>query len=124
MRDAIMGYRLEWKPGDPCYLTPESYALETYRESAQVHALYEMPQPGCPLDIEVHKGWCWVQPKNAFGNILDHTFQPLYLGPMIHCPTYNEDVLLAFPNIVEQMVHASRPDLYTQPTEDGGNDGL
>lgn len=125
MNDEIMGYRLEWKAGDPCYLSPESYALETYRDSALVHALYTTPQLDCPASIEVYKGWCWVQPKNAFSKVPDDTFQPLYLGPMIHCPGYGEDALLAFPGIVEQMVRASRPDLYetAQPIEEGGAHG-
>ncbi|CAB3654489.1 hypothetical protein LMG26685_02927 [Achromobacter mucicolens] len=122
MPDEILGYRLEWKPGDPCYMTPEHYALEGYKDSALVHGLYATPQPGCPAQIEVYKGWCWVQPKYNFGNLVDATFRPLYVGALIHCPTYDEAVLLAFPGIVEQMVKASRPDLFQAHPDhkDGG----
>lgn len=82
--DEIRGYRLEWKAGDYCYYTPEQYAREEYKGGAQIHGLYAAPQPGCPSAVEVHKGWCWVRPKHNFGNLVDETFEDLYLGPSIH----------------------------------------
>lgn len=84
--EAIMGYRLEFKPGEYCYYTPEGYALEAYKGDAPAHALYANPQPGCPSEIEVYKGWCWVRPKYNFGNIVDETFRPLFLGPQLGAP--------------------------------------
>ncbi|CAM5446436.1 hypothetical protein AFAE65S_02881 [Alcaligenes phenolicus] len=84
--EAIMGYRLELKLGKYCYYTPEGYALEAYKGDAPAHALYANPQPGCPSEIEVYKGWCWVRPKYNFGNIVDETFRPLFLGPQLGAP--------------------------------------
>ncbi|MCH1880427.1 hypothetical protein MJ863_12620 [Alcaligenes ammonioxydans] len=84
--EAIMGYRLEFKPGEYCYYTPEGYALEAYKGDAPAHALYANPQPGCPSEVEVYKGWCWVRPKYNSGNIVDETFRPLFLGPQLGAP--------------------------------------
>ncbi len=84
--EAIMGYRMEFKPGEYCYYTPEGYALEAYKGDAPTHALYANPQPGCPSEIEVYKGRCWVRPKYNFGNIVDETFRPLFLGPQLGPP--------------------------------------
>lgn len=80
--EEVMGYRLEFKPEEYCYYTPEGYALEAYKGDAPTHALYANPQPGCPSEIEIYKGWCWVRPKYNAG-IVDETFQPLFLGPQI-----------------------------------------
>lgn len=82
----VMGYRLEFKPGEYCYYTPEGYALEAYKGDAPAHALYANPQPGCPSEVEVYKGWCWVRPKYNFGKIVDETFRPLFLGPQLGAP--------------------------------------
>lgn len=94
--EATMGYRLELKPGEYCYYTPEGYALEAYKGDAPAHALYANPQPGCPSEIEVYKGWCWVRPKYNSGNIVDETFRPLFLGPQLGAP------VAAQPDVTQQ----------------------
>ncbi len=94
--EATMGYRLELKPGEYCYYTPEGYALEAYKGDAPAHALYANPQPGCPSEIEVYKGWCWVRPKYNYGNIVDETFRPLFLGPQLGAP------VAAQPDVTQQ----------------------
>lgn len=64
-----LGYRLEWKPGDYCYYTPNDYAREINVDGARIWALFAEPQPGCPSTTEVFLGWCWLRPKYAKGGL-------------------------------------------------------
>lgn len=84
-KSVLIGYRLEWRPGDYVYQTPENYAKEVGTESARVRGLYTAPQSGCPAEIEVYKGWCWQIPGKLLYPSLKG-FVPLYLGPVIHEP--------------------------------------
>ena len=81
----VVGYRLEWRPGDYVYYTLEDYAKETKTQSARVCGLYKNPQPGCSTDIEVYRGWCWQRPGKLLYPSLKG-FVPLYLGPIVHEP--------------------------------------
>lgn len=105
------GYRLEWKPGEYCYYSAEDYARETYRDGARVHGLFHHPQPDCPADVNVYRGWCWVQPKYDHG-IRDESFMPLYLGPLLHEPPINEGALFLFPSLVEDRLRREHPHLF------------
>jgi ADP-ribose pyrophosphatase YjhB (NUDIX family) len=84
-RSVLLGYRLEWRPGDYVYQTPENYAKEVGTESARVRGLYTTPQLDCPPEIEVYKGWCWQRPGKLLYPSLKG-FTPLYLGPVLHEP--------------------------------------
>src|ERR1700737_2080529 len=98
-----VAYRLEWKPGDYCYYTVDMYEHETYRDGARVHGLFLKPQPDCPADINVYKGQYFVQAK-YYGNAeRNDDFVPLYLGPMIHEPLIDIDVMLIFPSFSEDV---------------------
>lgn len=107
-----MGYRLEWKPGDPCHYTPEDYAREGQRAGADVWGLFAEPQPDCPPEIAVYLGWCWVQPRYVSA-VRDLTgFTPLYLGPLIQRGTIPEAVAYLFPRIAEERLHQEHPELW------------
>lgn len=82
----IVGYRLEWKPGEYCYSSPENYEKDICKESARVHALHLQPQAGCCADVEVYKNGYWVQPKYLFKSAEGMT--PMYLGRLIHEPDW------------------------------------
>lgn len=110
---ALMGYRLEFKPGDPCYYTPKDYATEQAAgyDGADTWGLFQVPQPGCQAEVEVYFGWCWVRPKYASGKDLTD-FTPLYRGPKLKDAPMDEAVLLLFPSLVEDRLKQERPDLY------------
>ena len=80
------GYRLEWRPGDYCFYTPDGWARERARTSARVHGLFRQPQPGCGAEPAVYLGRYWVQPKNLRSGECPVGFVPLYLGPVLHDP--------------------------------------
>lgn len=88
----LMGYRLEWKPGDYIFGSPEHYAQDICKQSARVWGLYTLPQDGCSSDVAVYRGWCWIQPKYVHNHDLSE-FMPLYLGPLLYEPGYDEAVL-------------------------------
>lgn len=108
-----MGYRLEWKPGDYIYESPEHYAKDICKASARTWGLYTEPQEGCDQAIEVYYGRHWVQPKNVHGKCLDG-FTALYLGPILHQPPIDEDIIFAFPSIVEDLLRTSKPELFKE----------
>lgn len=82
----IVGYRLEWKPGEFCYSTPENYEKDICKGSARVHALFLEPQAGCPDGVEVYKCSYWVRPKYLFSST--DGMVPMFLGPKIHEPDW------------------------------------
>lgn len=79
----VVGYRLEWRPGDYMYYTPEDFAKEINKESARIWTLHLVRQPGCPNEPAVYKGWCWSVKEN---HLFTPDFTPIYLGPKIHEP--------------------------------------
>jgi hypothetical protein len=106
------GYRVEWKPGDPCYLSPAEYEHEAYKAGADVWPLFAEPQPGCEQAIEVYHGRCWVRPRYVSA-VRDMTgFTPLYLGPLLQRGQMAEEVAHLFPSLVEDRLREARPDLY------------
>lgn len=96
-----VAYRLEWKPGDYSFYTPDEYAKEILKDGARVCGVFESQQPGCKAEPVVFRGWCWVMPKHAKGGICPEGFTPLYLGPVINEPAMDEDVLFAFPSLAD-----------------------
>lgn len=110
-RGLLLGYRLEWCPGDYVFETPEHFAKEICRNSARIWGLYTEPQSGCSNAAAVYLGPHWIQPKYVYGKCLDG-FKPLYLGPLLYEPAMDEDVLFAFPGIIEERLRADRPDLF------------
>lgn len=110
MADPV-GYRLDWRPADPCYLRPEDYAREISKEGADTWGLFTEPQPGCPPEVEVYHGWCWVQPKYVFKQDLTG-FTPLYRGQQIHRGTMHPAVDALFPRFLEDRLHSERPELW------------
>lgn len=104
--DNIVAYRLEWKPADYTFLSRDDFARENQRDSARVCGLFRSPQPGCPAEPAVFYGWCWTEPKYAKGGACPEGFVPLYLGPVIHEPAMNDDVLFAFPSLAEPAAQA------------------
>lgn len=111
-----VGYRLEFKPGDPCYYSPKSYkmAIEAGTANADTYGLFTEPQPDCSNEIEVYKGWCWVQPKYVHGRDMSE-FTPLYRGPLLVAATEDEQVLFVFPSIVELRLQRDHPHLFPLP---------
>lgn len=112
----LVAYRLEWKPGDYCFLTPENYARELCKNSARTWGLYTEPQSKCPDTAVVYKGSYWIEPKYIKNRCLDE-FKPLYMGPLLYEPSFDEDVLYLFPSflpsMVEDKLQKSYPHLYT-----------
>ncbi len=109
-----IGYRLDFKPGDPCYYTPEQYEIERQAgyDGADIWGLFPEPQPFCPPCVEVYKGWCWVPPRYV-SSVRDLSgFTPLYRGQLIQRAPMDEDVLHVFPSLVESRLQEERPDLY------------
>ena len=106
-----MGYRLEWKPGEYLFATPESFAKEVCRDSARIWGLYTEPQHGCSDAITVYRGPHWIQPKYVYSKCLDG-FAPLYLGPVLYEPIIDENELFTFPGIIEGRLRRDRPDLF------------
>ena len=108
------GYRLDFKPGDPCFYTPKEYASEqaSGRDGAQTRGLFRVPQPGCPDCIEVYRGWCWVQPRYARSRVM-FGFVPLYRGPLPKDGSVDGVVFLLFPSFVEDALNQKRPDIYS-----------
>ena len=78
----ILGYRIDFRPGDPCYYTPRDMetAIQTGNMSSHFWPLYYSPQPDCPDTVEVYFGWCWIEPKYVFRCPVDN-FIPMYRGP-------------------------------------------
>lgn len=109
-----VGYRLEFKPGDPCYYRPDDYEKERQAgyDGADIWGLFPEPQPGCPSEVDVYHGWCWVQPRYVSA-VRDMTgFTPLYRGPLIQRAPIDEDVLHVFPSLIDERLRRERPDLY------------
>ncbi len=86
----IVGYRLEWKPGDCIFETPEAYEEEICKAGAKVWSLHEQPQPGCDPEIVVYRGTHWIRPKHVYNKNMVG-FKPLYLGPIVHDPLLWQD---------------------------------
>lgn len=81
----IVGYRLEWKPGEYLHYSPEDYRKEVCKSSARVWGLFREPQAGCSSDVAVYKGGYWVQPKYLHGRKTDD-LTAMFLGPVLHEP--------------------------------------
>jgi hypothetical protein len=82
-RPDILGYCLEWRPGDLCFYTVWDFAREPRRESARVRPLYATPQEGCGGEPAiVYRGRFWMQPKHAGGGVPEG-YLPLYAGPAL-----------------------------------------
>ncbi len=111
------GYRLEFRPGDPCYYSPSNYksAQDAGFDNADTWGLFKAPQHGCSPDVEVYLGWCWKQPKYVYGSSLDG-FIPLYRGPLLKTAILDEEVLLLFPSLVESRLKQDFPHLYPSGT--------
>lgn len=107
----LLGYRLEWRPGDYVFETPENFAKECCRDSARIWGLYTEHQPECSDAITVYLGSHWIQPKYVYGKCLDG-FRPLYLGPLLYEPAIDEYTFHIFPGIVEERLRSDRPDLF------------
>lgn len=112
------GYRMDFKPADPCYYTPQEYEKECKAgyDAANIWGLFRQPQPGCPSEVEVYKGWCWVRPRYASAVSDMSGFTPLYLGPLLQRGPIDEDVLHAFPSLVEDRLREEHPQLYPPNT--------
>ena len=81
----IVGYRLEWKPGEYLHYSPEEYRKEVCKSGARVWGLFPRPQPGCPVGVAIYKGGYWVQPKYLYGQSADG-MTAMFLGPVLHEP--------------------------------------
>lgn len=79
--DQIGGYRMEWKPGEYVYMSPEDFEKKR-TAGARVWILHTQPHAGCNPAIEVYRGATWVQPKHVHGKFMG-AHVPLYLGPML-----------------------------------------
>ena len=107
------GYRLEWKAGDYCFYTPEDFSREVNTNNARVCGLFTAPQPGCSGEPAAYRGVMWCEARYRKANaFMDPDAVPMYLGPVLHEPPMNEDVLHLFPSLVENRLRESRPDLY------------
>ena len=107
------GYRLEWKAGDYCFYTPDEFQREVHQSSARVWALFPTPQPGCSAEPAAYRGAMWCEARYRKANAyMDPDAVPMYLGPVLHEPPMDEDVLYLFPSLVESRLRESRPDLY------------
>lgn len=110
---AVLGYRLEWKAGEYCLYTPEDFAREVNTDTARIWGLFSEPQPGCSSEPAAYRGVFWCEAKYRKANAyMDPDAVPLYLGPVLHEPPMNEDVLHIFPSLVENRLRVERPDLY------------
>ena len=84
----VHGYKLEWKPGDPCFYSVDMFELESYKDSAKIWALYAIPQPGCDQGVVVYKSSRrWTQPKYLHGRAPEEMGVPLYVGPLLFAPS-------------------------------------
>lgn len=117
-----VGFRMEWKPGDPCYLSAADYARESQRDGADTWGLFTDPQPGCSAEIEVYRGWCWVRPRYVSAVRDLAGFTPLYLGPLIHRGLLSEAAAYLFPRLIEDQLRKARPDLYPDGVPPTSND--
>ena len=112
-RDKPQGYRLEWKAGDYCFYTPEDFSREVNTNNARVCGLFTAPQPGCSGEPAAYRGVMLCEARYRKANaFMDPDAVPMYLGPVLHEPPMNEDVLHLFPSLVENRLRESRPDLY------------
>lgn len=98
-----VGYRVDYRPGDPCFMKPQDWAAEVQAGygGGAVWPLFTEPQPGCPTEVEVYLGWCWVRPQNVSAVRSLDGFTPLYLGPQIQEAAIAEEVAFLFPSLVE-----------------------
>ncbi len=98
----IVGYRVDFRPGDPCYYTPAGFRKELRAAvRADVWGLYLTPQPGQPQEVEVFKSWCWVRPKYRRPSVDDADFQAYYLGKQLCKAKPDEAVAFLFPSLFE-----------------------
>lgn len=96
-----VGYRVDYRPGDPCYSSPEHYAVDRAAGfQGDVWGLFHEPQPGCSAEVEVYRGRYWVRPRHASAADAA-TFTPLYRGPQLERAPIDEEVALLFPSLVE-----------------------
>lgn len=98
-----LGYRVEYRPGDPVFMKPQDFGASAKAgyDGGAVWPLFAEPQPGCKAEVEVHLGWCWVQPRYASAVRSLTGFIPLYRGPQIQSAQIDEVVALLFPSILE-----------------------
>ena len=89
----VLGYMLEWKPGDPCFYSVDMFEQESYKDSAKVWALYDSPQVDGKNVVAVYKGKWWVQPKNMYEGRDYSGFVPLYAGKLLFDPSYFDRML-------------------------------
>ena len=108
-----VAFRLDFKPGDPCYYTPENLkvAVAAGYDGADIWGLFTEPQPNCCQKVEVYYGRFWVQPKYAKGFDLTD-FTPLYRGPILSSAPLDESVAYIFPSLVEDRLRQERPELF------------
>ena len=79
----VTGYRVEWRPGDPCYYSPSDFAKEIHTDTAIVYELHIEPLG----DVEVYKSWYWIRPKYLYGRSTEG-MTPMYRGRCINKPSY------------------------------------
>ena len=113
MQVNINGYRLDFKPGDPCYYSVDDYnnALLSGYANADVYPLHNSPQQGCSQQVEVYKGEYWIQPRYVYTKDISG-YMPLYRGALVSRGTVDELVAYAFPSHAEDRLMDERPDLY------------
>lgn len=78
----VAGYRIEHRPGEYVYYTPDEYRRENYKGYGEIRSLHTTPQSGYPSEPEIYRGWCWIKDTQRFG-WLDDNPKPLYLGGII-----------------------------------------
>lgn len=112
-----VGYRLDFKQGDPSYYGLESYeiAKSSGNDNADTWGLYPEPQLDCSQEVEVYHGWCWKQPKYVYNSSLEGLI-PLYRGPAIRHRTMPEEVAFLFPSFIETKLKQEFPHLYPDGT--------
>lgn len=82
-----VGYRLEYRPGRPCFYSLDDFARETFAEGAEIRGLYTQPQSGCSDQPAAYRGRYWHEATHYEGNrYLDPEATPLYLGQVLHSP--------------------------------------
>lgn len=83
----IAGFMLERRPGDYSFMKVDEFRRCQYARGSRLWTLHAAPVSGCPPEVVVYLGWCWIEARRTYNHyMIDDSFQALYRGPRIHEP--------------------------------------
>lgn len=83
----IAGFMLEKRPGDYSFMKVDEFMRCQYARGSRIWTLHNAPVTGCPPEVVVYFGWCWIEEYRSYNHrMIDDSFVALYQGPKIHEP--------------------------------------